>query len=143
MKQIELTSKLVVALIAVVAASAMVSAPVIAQTSAPPIRDNSITSAKIKDGEVKTQDLADGAIQLNAHIVQGEITDVPTEGVDADAVCPDGEILTGGGFRITGNIQLASMSTAPNTQDTLRISATSDSQGQINPFAFCMDATIP
>lgn len=62
MKQIELTSKLVVALIAIVAASAMISAPVIAQSSAPPIRDNSVTSASIRNGEVKTEDLANNAV---------------------------------------------------------------------------------
>ena len=62
MQKIELTSKLMVALIAVVAASAMISAPVIAQSSAPPIRDNSVTSASIRNGKVKTEDLANNAV---------------------------------------------------------------------------------
>ena len=63
MKQIELTSKFVWALIATVVFSAITVPSVVAQsTSSPPIRANSVTSGSIKDGEVKTQDLADNAV---------------------------------------------------------------------------------
>ena len=124
MKKVELTSKLLVALIAtVVVFSAMTVPSVVAQTtSSPPIRANSVTSGSIKDGEVKTADLADNAVTSNK-IKNGEVkaediaAGVIPDGVQptvhevrvigsvdahstgrADATCPDGEIVTGGGF---------------------------------------------
>jgi hypothetical protein len=127
MKQIELTSKLVVALIAIVVVfSAMTVPSVVAQsTTSPPIRANSVTSGSIKDGEVKTADLADGAVTSakiadgtiqeqdiadgvipdgggalpSVHIVKSGFVTVPPQGLSVGELdCPSGEKLTGGGF---------------------------------------------
>lgn len=157
MKQIELTSKLVVALIAVVVASAMISAPVIAQQSAPPIRDNSVTSASIKDGEVKTADLADGAvtsakiaddaITLNVHEVEGEVLTLdPGRTGTAFADCPDGEILTGGGFETDYPVHVATSQGRGNGDNAWAVEGANDAGSiplHMQAFAYCLDPTIP
>ena len=56
-------------------------------------------SVDIVNGQVKTEDLASGAINLNIHQARGnEITLAPGGGGISRADCPSGEILTGGGF---------------------------------------------
>ena len=133
MKQIELTSKLVVALIAIVVVFSAMTVPVAAQSSAPPIRANSVTSESIKDGEVKTQDLANGAVtsakiadgtieeediadgvipsgavQPTIHSVTGERAVIETgEFARVTATCPDGELATGGGFAAGADIKVS------------------------------------
>jgi hypothetical protein len=89
MKQIELTSKFVLAaLIATVVFSAMTVPSVVAQsTTSPPIRANSVTSGSIKDGEVKTNDLADNAV-TSAKIAGGTIQEEDI----ADGVIPSGGV---------------------------------------------------
>ncbi len=79
MRQTELTTKLVLALIAMVAFSATTVPAVVAQPGlpdgvggGPPIPDNSVTSEKIVDGEVQTEDIADGAV-TSAKIEDGTI----------------------------------------------------------------------
>ena len=126
MRQIELTSKLVVALIAIVVVfSAMTVPSVVAQsTSSPPIRANSVTSGSIKDGEVKTADLANDAVTspkiADGTIEEEDIADgvIPSGGtqprlyivselfhvpandpsVSFQVPCEEGDQVTGGGF---------------------------------------------
>ena len=73
MKQIELTSKLVLAIIGLAAVSAIL----IPTYAVPPITsadivDNTIQSVDIKDGEVKTPDLANNAV-TTAKIQDGQV----------------------------------------------------------------------
>ena len=171
MKQIELTSKLVVALIAIVVVFSAMTVPVAAQTtSSPPVRANSVTSGSIKDGEVKTADLADGAvtsakiadgtiqeediadgvipdgggIQLNVHVVSDTfpIQRGLVDGVEVD--CPSGEILTGGGY----NAQILGveiLTNAPKDADTWSVIATStlDAVITVSAYALCIDPSLP
>jgi hypothetical protein len=68
---------------------------------------DAVTSTKIKNGEVKTEDLASGAIQLNVHTVIGEgVTIAPGDVAASNAECPAGEILTGGGFVVRGDVKV-------------------------------------
>jgi hypothetical protein len=87
---------------------------IVAPAYAPPtvgtdnILDNAITSPKIKDGEVKTQDLANGAVTkdkispfaLKLVVVQRQLNfDLPPYSQTGAAVqCSRGEVVTGGGF---------------------------------------------
>ena len=158
MQKVELTSKLVLAaLIATVVFSAITVPSVVAQsTSSPPIRANSVTSGSIKDGEVKTQDLADdavtsakiadGAINLNVHQVKGEIITVdPGIGNTAFADCPDGEILTGGGFVIGYPIQVTLNAQHPNGDNAWAVTGFNEASTErdMQAFAYCLDPTIP
>ena len=158
MKKVEFTSKLVLALIAtVVVFSAMTVPSVVAQsTSSPPIRANSVTSGSIKDGEVKTADLAndavttekiaDGAINLNIHEVDGEVLTLnPGVGSTAFADCPDGEILTGGGFVIGYPIQVTLNAQHPNGDNAWAVTGFNEASTErdMQAFAYCLDPTIP
>jgi hypothetical protein len=114
MRKIELTSKLVLALIAtIVAFSAMTAPSVVAQAGppqgvgrGPPIPDNSVTSEKIVDGEVQTEDIADGVIPSDGGAGQLVVTERSevSEGVNPNTNvligvnCNSDEIPTGGGF---------------------------------------------
>jgi hypothetical protein len=77
------------------------------------IENNAITSPKIKDGEVKTNDLATAAVtkeKLNPNAVKLVLVERTEEftvrGSDAavgHVLCDSGEFVTGGGFKaITG-----------------------------------------
>jgi hypothetical protein len=158
MRQIELTSKLVVALISIVVVfSAMTVPSVVAQsTTSPPIRANSVTSGSIKDGEVKTQDLAneavttekiaDGAINLNIHEVDGEVLTLnPGVGSTAFADCPDGEILTGGGFLAGYPIQVTLSKQRANGDNAWAVTGVNEASTDrdMQAFAYCLDPTIP
>jgi hypothetical protein len=167
MKQIELTSKLVVALIAVIVVfSAMTASPVAAQ-NAPKIPNSYITSGMIRDGEVKTADLAnnavtaakiaDGSIQeediaagvissggiQDTHRVEGETVFIPAGTLaGADAGCPDGEILTGGGFTVEFRTKIVNsipLESDAGELDEWRVTAIApdDSEGWVEPWAVC------
>jgi hypothetical protein len=135
----------------------MVSAPVIAQSSAPPIRDNSVTSASIKNGEVKTEDLANnavtspkiadgtiqqediadgvvpGGVQPTVHIVDGPEDPVEFSGGGlSEANCPSGEVLTGGGASVSRAINVEGALNGPWDEDTWRATAYRTS-GEITP----------
>jgi hypothetical protein len=74
------------------------------------IADNAITSPKIKDGEVKTQDLANGAVTKDkispfalklVTVERHAIFDVPAHSNAGTVVkCNRNEVVTGGGFII-------------------------------------------
>jgi hypothetical protein len=76
------------------------------------IEDNAIISQKIKDGEVKTQDLANGAVTkdklspfaLKLVTTQRTADQIapPHETAFALAQCNKGEVVTGGGFWYSG-----------------------------------------
>ena len=67
---------------------------------------DAVTSTKIKNGEVKTEDIASGAIQLNIHRVQNDLTLSPGAIGSLGAECPSGETLVGGGFKAGIHIQV-------------------------------------
>ena len=141
MKQIELMSKLVLALIAIVVFSA-ITVPVVA---APNIPSNFITSEMIKDGEVKTQDLATGAIQLNVHTVKGDGVIIgPHDGGQDIAECPAGEIVTGGGFFSQSIVR--TFVSVPGDENEWAVSGINDDDNNpqtLTAFALCVDPTIP
>ena len=168
MKQIEVTSKLVVALIVLVVFSAMTVPSVVAQsTSSPPIRANSVTSGSIKDGEVKTNDLADnavtspkiadgtiqeediaagvipsGAAQPFLHVVVKTVTVGPDSIGNGDAVCLDGELATGGGAARNTNVPLQIIDSFPLTKFTWSASVYNPHPSEtftFNVYAVCMD----
>ncbi len=162
--KIELTSKLVLALIAIVVVfSVMTVVPMTA--SALTIPNGFITSGMIRDGQVKTQDLAndavtspkiaDGTIQEqdiadgvipdggggalpNIHIVTGQAELPGGGGASAMANCPDGEVLTGGGFVALPDIKISS--SFPLDENTWDVHAESDfaSTTTLTAYAICM-----
>lgn len=126
MRKIELTSKLVLALIAtIVAFSAMTAPSVVAQPGppqgvggGPPIPDNSVTSEKIVDGEVQTEDIADGAV-TSAKIADGTIQEQDI----ADGVIPsDG----GAGQLVVTERSEVSEGVNPNTNVLIGVNCNSD-----------------
>ena len=175
MKRIELTSKFVLtALIATVVFSAITVPAAVAQSSSsPPIRDNSVTSAKIKDGEVKTadiandavtspkikngevkaEDIADGVIppsgdvELSVQIVSDSIQIPPNTLTGFSVDCPSGTILTGGGFSHSGagtNIQI--VESAPVDENTWQVFGANKNTASaffLGAFALCTDLSQP
>jgi hypothetical protein len=104
MKSLLYVATLSLSLIAVNVVSGMYAAE-----AAPPIPDNSVTSPKIKDGEVKTPDIATAAVSkdnLKPDAVKLVVVHrfgplVTIRNLDATglfAACNSGEIVTGGGF---------------------------------------------
>ncbi len=132
LKQIELTSKLVLAIIALTAVSAMLvptyAVPTIrsadifdGEVKTADLANNAVTSPKIKNGEVKAEDIAagvipSGGVQPTVHRVDGETVTVGPgpDDASATAVCPDGEIATGGGY--VGNPVTILTLSAPNSE---------------------------
>ena len=173
-KNLELTSKLVLAIVALAAVSALL----VPTYAVPTIRSgdifdgevktadlangavtnsklatDAVTSNKIKNGEVKAEDIAagvipsgGGAIVLNPHEVKSDNTQLApgaesTEHVD----CPSGEVVTGGGFVLNGNITVRT-STPSNAEGTgWAVSARNDGtqNAVFNVYAICIDPTIP
>jgi hypothetical protein len=104
MKQIELTSKLVLAIIGLTSVSAiLVPTYAVPQITSADIVNETIQSVDIKNGQVNTVDLANDAVKPNVHRVQGDgVTLAADESGSDTADCPAGETLTGGGFEFTG-----------------------------------------
>lgn len=155
MRQIKLTSKLVLALVAtVVVFSAMTVPSVVAQsTSSPPIRANSVTSGSIKDGEVKTDDLANDAV-TSAKIADGTIQLIIRQFTEIESFapgvtgritvdCPSGQFLTGGGFLVGPSMRVEG--SQPIDVDSWAVNA--ENQGTADDgviaYALCIDPTIP
>lgn len=73
--------------------------------------NDAVTSLKIKNGEVKTEDLASGAVTLKAHRVTGSDLEVaPGHSEISSARCPSGKILLGGGYLSFGGDMVATNS---------------------------------
>ena len=99
----------------------------------------------------RKQDIADGVIpsggiQLSIHEVQGETGIIPAGEVgQARASCPDGELMTGGGFAGQPFFLDFKIITNAEDQGTWLVSATNDDiSGEIEsllPFAYCLDLT--
>jgi hypothetical protein len=113
MKQIELTSKLVLAIVGLTSVGAIL----VPTYAVPTIRsgdifDGTILSVDIKDGEVKTADLANGAVtkeKLNPNAVKLVVVEreaefeIPGHSVGGGSVeCNSNEVVTGGGVFING-----------------------------------------
>lgn len=110
MRQVELTSKLVLAIIGLASVSAILiptyAAPSIksadivdGQVKTADLADNAITTAKIANGQVQIEDLAGGAVKPNVKVVEGHSVTVDAgESGFAEAHCPNGYTLTGGGY---------------------------------------------
>jgi hypothetical protein len=127
--------------------------------------DNSVTSAKIVDGEVKSVDIGDGevkspdigdgqvgsvdiasgAIQIEVHKVIGPPGTTPPSSFGVKRVdCPPGEILTGGGFTKSVNMEIIdSLPEDANTWFAQAFNTSTTSEGHITPFALCIDPTKP
>jgi hypothetical protein len=122
MKQIELTSKLVLAIIALTSVSA-----ILVPTYAAP----SIRSADIVNGEVRTEDLANGAV-TNAKIANGAVTTTKisdTNGVQSGDIVDgtiqeqdiaDGVIPSGGQLEVH-RVHGDAITLGPNEASTARV----------------------
>ena len=168
MQKIELTSKFVLAaLIATVVFSAITVPYAVAQSSSsPPIRANSVTSGSIKDGEVKTADLANDAVtsskikngevkaediapgvipsgvQPTVHRVDGEFVHVaPNSDAQAEAICPDGELITGGGYDGNPGTSLSLSLPVDGNKWVVRVHNTISTETFFAAVAQCMDFT--
>jgi hypothetical protein len=144
MKQIELTSKLVLAIIGLTSVSAiLVPTYAVPSVKSADIVNETILSEDIKNGQVNTIDLAPGAVKPNVHRVQGEGVSVPPgQVVSARADCPSGEIVTGGGI-IASNIA-GDFGSFPLDENTWAVNGATDDDsfnGHIIPFAVCMGAS--
>jgi hypothetical protein len=173
MKQIELTSKLVLAIIGLTSVSAILvptyAAPAITsadivdgtiqsvdikngEVKNSDLANGAVTSGKIADGTIQEQDIADGvipdggdAIQLNVHRVESEEFKVPTGYASWDVDCPSGEIVTGGGYdTVVTNV----VSSFPLDENTWRVNANPDFgdpnvTAPLKVYALCVDPTIP
>jgi hypothetical protein len=170
MKQIELTSKLVLAIIALSSVSAILvptyAAPAIrsadivnGEVKTEDLANGAVTTAKISDtngvrsidivnGEVKTEDLASGAVQLEVIQRPGpRVSGDPGELLETFATCNDGEILIGGGFARSGgfvNAQSSFMNGDPEAGPvpSWRVQGVVDqSSAALTPFAECATIT--
>jgi hypothetical protein len=98
-------------------------------------------AAKIKNGEVKTVDIANDAIKPTVHIVQSdEITLSPGDGLNSGVDCPAGEFVTGGGLRITQNLIVRVHSSLPQDENTWSVEAINDGPGDsaVTLYAVCI-----
>jgi hypothetical protein len=145
MQKIELTSKLVLAIIGLVSVGAILvptyAVPTIksgdifdgevktadlangAVTNSK-LANDAVTSGKIKNGEVKAEDIAagvippSGGIQLNIHKVESDgVTLSPNGDGFAVAVCPSGEVVIGGGFQAINGAQIRESEPGPATSE--------------------------
>jgi hypothetical protein len=165
MNQIELTSKLGLAIIAIIAISVAVGTQayyiqvadaqaklpnnsvssetiVNGQVKTDDLASDAVTSTKIKNGEVKTEDLASGAVKpTNPQFVTGPLVILhPGERGGFEAECPTGTFLTGGGFQIGADV--AVLASRPLGQDdniwTVFGENVGTTDGDITAYALCM-----
>jgi hypothetical protein len=116
------------------------------------LANNAVTSSKILDGTIQAGDIASGvipdgggAIQLTEHIVQSAPVELsPGESDSANADCPDGDFRTGGGFAISGDIQIKQSlpGVGENSWEAFGTNRDSSFGGVLNAYAICLDATI-
>ena len=116
------------------------------------LANDAVTSNKIKNGEVKAEDIADGvipdggggAIQLNVHSVTSELKVVEGNSLGVQTVdCPVGEVLTGGGF--TSGTGVRAEALAPQDENTWSVTVVNElaSSNGFRAIAFCLDPTVP
>jgi len=156
MRQIELTSKLVLAIVGLAAASAIViptyAAPQIKsadivdeEVKTADLANDAVTSPKIKNGQVETEDIANGAVKPNVKMVEGHNVVVnPGEVEYATADCPTGYTLTGGGYT-AGNSLDVDTSAPVHDEDGFAnswiaggINEDAQNQASFHAFAVCM-----
>lgn len=170
MKQIELTSKLVLAIIALTSVSAILvptyAAPSIRSAdivngevktddlangavTSPKISDtNGVRSSDIVNGEVTTADLASGAVQLQVtQRISPRVTGDAGEFIHAAATCNDGEVMTGGGFARAGgfvHVQSSTLNMDPDSGpvNSWLVQGVVDDQSPSSLFAYAECATI-
>lgn len=177
MRQIELTSKFVLAaLVATIVAFSAITVPSVVAQSGPPQDggggppDDFITSEMIGDGEVQTQDLADGAV-TSAKIADGTIEEediadgvIPSGGtqprlyivselfhVPADdpsvffqVPCEEGDQVTGGGFSSSNTNAIVVHSSPSSDGSTWQVgvnAATLTFEVLFSVDAICLDLT--
>ena len=150
MKQIKLISKLgltVIAITAIAVAVAIQAYNIQAADAQAKLPNNSVTSQTIVNGQVQTQDLASGAIQLNIHEVRGEVLTLdPGRTGTAIAFCPDGEILTGGGFETDYGVRVGASAQRGNGDNAWVVEGANDVGSiplHMEAAAYCLDPTIP
>ena len=151
MIQIELTSKLVLAIIGITSVGAiLVPTYAVPTIKSADIFDETIVSTDLKDGgavkssdivngEVKAEDLASGAVKPNVQRVQGDITTLaPGSQYQSTAQCPAGTIVTGGGYDAFPDVSVYRNS--PQDGDSWLVVA--DNQGSIDvsltAYALCI-----
>ena len=136
MKQVELTTKLVLAIIGLTSVSA-----ILVPTYAVP----TIKSADIFDGTIQSVDIKNGAIQLNIHRVVGDniVVQGGASGVGT-LDCPPGEVLTGGGEGGGSNMDV--QKSLPLDENTWAVTVSNLDPSNVNAFniiVLCIDPTIP
>lgn len=105
----ELTSKLVLVVLALAVSSAVVGTAVaVPMVRSADIVNETILSEDIKNGEVKSQDLANGAVtadkiasgalELETHFVENSVIVEVGQARGVAVSCPSGEQVTGGGY---------------------------------------------
>jgi hypothetical protein len=111
MKQIELTSKLVLAIIGLISASTIL-VPTYATTPTATTPNNTTSFDNIGNGQTPSEEdirnLVSGAItdaiQLKVVAISSPIRDIqPNSGASFTVECPQGMFATGGGFSTTGS----------------------------------------
>lgn len=136
----------VIAVTAIAVAVAIQAYNIQAADAQAKLPNNSVTSQTIVNGQVQTQDLASGAIQLNIHEVRGELLTLdPGVHSTAQVECPDGEIVTGGGYLAVYPIHVTVTAQSPNGDNGWIVSGTNDASTDRNMQAivYCLDPTIP
>lgn len=174
MQKIELTSKLVLAIIGLAAVGAILvptyavptirSADIFDETilsadikngevKNSDLGTDAVTTSKIKNGEVKAEDIAPGVIpsggvQPTVHEVRGENVDAPpgSGSPNSVATCPDGEILTGGGysntFSRTGPLEVVFSQPTPDTTGWVVGAFNHGTEtSRVQALAICLDFT--
>jgi hypothetical protein len=103
-----------------------------------------VQSVDIVNGQVKTEDIASGAIQLNYRLLIGGGVNVdPGENKSTTIDCPAGEIMTGGGF--SSEPQIRVFISAPLDDNTWMVQGINEGELSANLAASvsCIDATAP
>ena len=89
-----------------------------------------------------------GGIQLNVHKVQSDAVDLSPNGDGfAVALCPSGEVLTGGGFNTFNGAQIRTSLPGPATSEHAEFwradAVGGPDGGDVSAWALCIDPTIP
>jgi hypothetical protein len=141
MKQIELTSKLVLVIIGLTSVSAiLVPTYAVPSIKSADIVNESILSEDIKNGEVKTVDLASDAVTLVViERLSGTLFLSPGESGRITAECNDDEVVTGGGFAVGGanEIFVRASTVQGNGWGVSAINTSTATDGDVGAFAEC------